>query len=104
MLIVDDNESNRTILHHLISGWGMQDGQARNATEALEMLTEAAAKGEPYDAAVPSTCSCRAKTDCNWPKRSGAPQGAGMRLVMLDLIDSARGMQSGPAGPDFRRT
>jgi two-component system sensor histidine kinase/response regulator len=86
VLIVDDNESNRTILHHLISGWGMQDGQARNATEALEMLTQAAAKGEPYDAAV---------LDMLMPGKDGLqlaqeikalPQGAGMRLVVLTSL------------------
>lgn len=86
VLIVDDNESNRTILHHLITGWGMQDGQARDAAEALEMLTQAAAKGEPYDAAI---------LDMLMPGKDGLqlaqeikahPHGAGVRLVILTSL------------------
>ena len=86
ILIVDDNESNRTILHHLVSGWGMQDSQARNAAEAMELLTQAAAKGQPYDAAV---------LDMLMPGKDGLqlaqdikthPQGAGVRLIVLTSL------------------
>lgn len=86
ILIVDDNESNRTILHHLVSGWGMYDGQARNAAEAMDMLEQAAAKGEPYDAAV---------LDMLMPGKDGLQlaqdirahqQGAGIRLVVLTSL------------------
>lgn len=86
ILIVDDNESNRTILHHLVSGWGMRDGQARNATEAMELLEQAAAKGEPYDAAV---------LDMLMPGKDGLQlaqdirahqHGAGVRLVVLTSL------------------
>lgn len=86
ILIVDDNESNRTILHHLVSGWGMQDSQARNAAEAMELLTQAAAKGQPYDAAV---------LDMLMPDKDGLqlaqdikthPQGAGVRLIVLTSL------------------
>jgi CheY-like chemotaxis protein/HPt (histidine-containing phosphotransfer) domain-containing protein len=86
VLIVDDNESNRTILHHLVSGWGMQDGQARNAEEAMEMLEQAALKGEPYDAAV---------LDMLMPGKDGLqlaqdmkahPRGAGIRLIVLTSL------------------
>ncbi len=52
ILIVDDNESNRTILHHLVSGWGMQDDQAKDADEAMQLLNRAASEGLPYDVAV----------------------------------------------------
>ena len=52
ILIVDDNESNRTILHHLVSGWGMLDAQAQNAVEAMQRLNQAASNGTPYDVAV----------------------------------------------------
>lgn len=86
ILIVDDNESNRTILHHLVSGWGMKDSQARNAAEAMDMLAQAAAKGEPYDAAV---------LDMLMPGKDGLQlaqdiraheQGAGIRLVVLTSL------------------
>ena len=86
ILIVDDNESNRTILHHLVSGWGMQDGQARHADEAIQMLEQAAAQGRPYDAAV---------LDMLMPGKDGLqlaqdirahPQGAGVRLIVLTSL------------------
>ncbi len=86
ILIVDDNESNRTILHHLVSGWGMEDGQACHADEAIQMLEQAAALGRPYDAAV---------LDMLMPGKDGLqlaqeikshPQGAGIRLIVLTSL------------------
>ncbi|MGC3973803.1 MAG: response regulator [Nitrospira sp.] len=86
ILIVDDNESNRTILHHLVSGWGMHDGLARNAAEAMDLLEQAGAKGEPYDAAV---------LDMLMPGKDGLQlaqdirahhHGAGVRLVVLTSL------------------
>ncbi len=86
ILIVDDNESNRTILHHLVSGWGMHDDQAKNAAEAMQMLEQAAAKGEPYDAAVldmlmPGKDGLQLAQDIKAHK-----QGAGIRLVVLTSL------------------
>jgi two-component system, sensor histidine kinase and response regulator len=52
VLIVDDHETNRRILHKQISSWGMEDGMAKNGPEALELLRAAAESGEAYDLAV----------------------------------------------------
>ena len=52
VLIVDDHETNRRILHKQISSWGMRDGMAENGAEALEVLLAAAESGEAYDLAV----------------------------------------------------
>ncbi len=52
VLIVDDNETNRTILHHQPSGWGMADDSAADAEEALDKLREAARNGRPFPLAV----------------------------------------------------
>ncbi len=46
VLIVDDNESNRLILHHLVSGWGMVDDLAENAESALHRIAEAKRSGK----------------------------------------------------------
>ncbi|PLS85378.1 MAG: hypothetical protein CYG60_12845 [Actinobacteria bacterium] len=53
VLIVDDNETNRTILHKQVSSWGMRDSEAENAPQALRML-KAASMGPdgPYDLAI----------------------------------------------------
>jgi two-component system sensor histidine kinase/response regulator len=52
VLIVDDNATNRTILHHQLSAWGMLDECAAGATEALVMLRRGAAEGDPFPLAV----------------------------------------------------
>jgi two-component system sensor histidine kinase/response regulator len=52
VLIVDDNETNRTILHHQLSAWGMTDECAAGAPEALVKLREAAMNGRPFPLAV----------------------------------------------------
>jgi two-component system sensor histidine kinase/response regulator len=52
VLIVDDNETNRTILHHQLSGWGMVDDTAADATDALAKLRNAVRIGHPFPLAV----------------------------------------------------
>src|SRR4029079_8170941 len=52
VLIVDDNESNRLILHHLVSGWGMIDDLAEDAESALHRIAEAKQRGRPYDLSI----------------------------------------------------
>jgi len=51
-LIVDDNATNRYILHDQVLSWGMRNGCAENGQDALEMLKEATALGDPYDLAI----------------------------------------------------
>ena len=51
-LVVDDNATNRSILRHQISPWGVKVDEAREASGALEMLRSAAGEGEPYDLAL----------------------------------------------------
>ncbi len=52
LLIVDDNETNRTILSHYIDAWRMRYGSAASAKEAIEMLKAAADSGDAYDLAI----------------------------------------------------
>jgi CheY-like chemotaxis protein/HPt (histidine-containing phosphotransfer) domain-containing protein len=52
VLIVDDNATNRQILHKTLTSWGIQDGVAEGGEGALQMLRTAIDKGEPYDVAV----------------------------------------------------
>jgi CheY-like chemotaxis protein len=48
VLIVDDIEVNRRVLHEQISSWGMRNGSYASAEEALEALRTAHDKGDPY--------------------------------------------------------
>jgi two-component system sensor histidine kinase/response regulator len=52
VLVVDDNATNREILHHQVSAWGMRDSAAASAAEALALLRAAPQAGEAYEAAI----------------------------------------------------
>jgi signal transduction histidine kinase/CheY-like chemotaxis protein len=53
VLIVDDNTTNRTILHYQVLGWQMRNGgAAAGGQEALAILRRAASSGDPYKIAI----------------------------------------------------
>jgi two-component system sensor histidine kinase/response regulator len=52
VLIVDDNATNRSILKHQTSSWGMTTAEAESGPQALELLRAAAGRQEPYDIAI----------------------------------------------------
>jgi len=86
VLIVDDNESNRMILHHLVTGWGMVDDQARDAASAIALIEQQAENGLSYDVAI---------VDMLMPGKDGLqlakelkvhPVGSLIRLVILTSL------------------
>jgi signal transduction histidine kinase/DNA-binding response OmpR family regulator/HPt (histidine-containing phosphotransfer) domain-containing protein len=99
VLIVDDNESNRVILHHLVSGWGMVDDLAEDAESALHRIVEAKQQGVPYDLAI---------LDVIMPGKDGLqlarelqshPAGSGIRLVvMTSMLQRGHAEQARQAG------
>jgi two-component system sensor histidine kinase/response regulator len=52
VLVVDDNETNRKIVHEQVISWGMKNGMAQDGAGALKMLRSAVEKGAPYDLAI----------------------------------------------------
>jgi PAS domain S-box-containing protein len=52
VLVVDDNATNRRILLHQTTSWGMIASEAENGAAALESLRAARQKGEPFDVAL----------------------------------------------------
>jgi CheY-like chemotaxis protein len=52
VLIVDDNEVNRRMVHEQIIGWGMRNGSFAAAAQALQGLRDAKAAGDPYQVAL----------------------------------------------------
>jgi signal transduction histidine kinase/CheY-like chemotaxis protein len=52
VLIVDDNEVNRRVLHEQVIGWGMRDGSCASGEEALRALQAALLEGDPYSIAI----------------------------------------------------
>jgi CheY-like chemotaxis protein len=51
-LVVDDNETNRTLIAELTEGWGASAATAPTAAGAVEALTAASQNGEPFDIVV----------------------------------------------------
>jgi two-component system sensor histidine kinase/response regulator len=87
VLTVDDNETNRAILHHLFSSWEMRERQAASGPEALSIMNAEAARGKAFDLAV---------LDMQMPGMDGLelarmikkdPRFAATRLVMLTSVD-----------------
>jgi PAS domain S-box-containing protein len=52
ILVVDDNEVNRRVLHEQITSWGMRNGGVATGPEALAVLRQAHAAGDPYRIAI----------------------------------------------------
>jgi PAS domain S-box-containing protein len=51
-LIVDDNASSRSVLHHQVIAWGMRNGSVASGAAALDRLRAAVAAGDPYNLAL----------------------------------------------------
>ncbi|MGI9048960.1 MAG: PAS domain S-box protein, partial [Rubrobacteraceae bacterium] len=86
LLIVDDNATNRKILHHQVTTWDIRNESAESGPRALEILREAASRGEPYEAAI---------LDMQMPDMDGMelarkikedPDLANIRLVLLTSL------------------
>jgi len=85
-LIVDDNASSRSILHHQFVAWGMRDDSVATGTNALRQL-RAAAAGDAYDLAL---------LDMHMPEMDGLelarlikadPEMARTRLILLTSLE-----------------
>ncbi|WP_338416467.1 PAS domain S-box protein [uncultured Sphaerotilus sp.] len=83
VLVVDDNATNRIILHRYLTSWSSQSSSASSGDEALAKLQDAAISGRPYEVAL---------LDLNMPGMDGYalvrqiqsdPALAAMPLIML---------------------
>jgi CheY-like chemotaxis protein len=70
VLIVDDNDVNRRVVHEQISSFGMRNGSYATGEEALEAVREAQVAGDPYDMVI---------TDYQMPGIDGATLAAAIR-------------------------
>jgi PAS domain S-box-containing protein len=52
VLIVDDNDTNRWVLHEQLTNWGMRDGSCAGGEQALKALQTARIEGDPYQIAI----------------------------------------------------
>jgi len=97
VLLVDDNATNRKILHYQVASWGMRDNAASSGPGALNALRRGAAGGDPFAIVI---------LDTHMPELSGIqvvevirtdPDIAGVKIVLLtsmepgELRESVRG-------------
>ena len=52
VLIVDDNEVNRRVLHEQVTSWGMRNGSFASGEQVVEAMRQAKASGDPYHFAL----------------------------------------------------
>jgi CheY-like chemotaxis protein len=70
MLVVDDNATNRRILHYQLTNWGITHQAVATGSEALALLRGAAKVGKPYDLLI---------LDHHMPEMDGVMLAAGVR-------------------------
>ncbi len=90
VLIVDDNEVNRRVVHEQIVSWGMRNGSFGAGEHAIEEVRAAKAKGDPYHFVI---------ADFQMPGMDGASLAAAIKsdpaiqdtmVVMLSSIGDWR--------------
>jgi two-component system sensor histidine kinase/response regulator len=100
VLLVDDNATNRKILHRQMETWGMKNGIAENGGQAIEMLRDAILSGDPSDLAI---------LDMQRPDMDGLqlarrmkadPELYGTRVILLTSIGLDVGQEAREAGID----
>ncbi|HSL01048.1 MAG TPA: response regulator, partial [Rubrobacteraceae bacterium] len=98
VLIVDDNATNRKLLHRLVGSWGMKGGLAECGSQALGMLRDAVRGDEPYELAI---------LDLQMPGMDGVelarrisddPTISSTRLVLLTSMGLDLGQKTREAG------
>jgi two-component system sensor histidine kinase/response regulator len=104
VLVVDDNWTNRQILHHQLAGWGMHDVGVGGGAEALATLHQAATQAHRFDLAI---------LDCHMPGMDGLALArainaddaiAGIPLIMMSSLGQLSDEEFRAAGLSMRLT
>jgi len=94
VLVVDDLESNRTIVEQYVGSWQMKSDSAENGLQAITKIREAAQSGQPYGLVV---------LDCGMPGVSGIDVARivaadrkilGTPMIMLTSYDDRNEVQA----------
>ncbi len=95
-LVVDDNATNRELLHDRLMAWGMRVESVDNGPQALDLLRAAVTRGAPFDLAL---------VDQKMPGMDGVelahamkaePAIANVRLIMLTAVGGDEDMRPEP--------
>ncbi|MBI3795933.1 MAG: response regulator [Deltaproteobacteria bacterium] len=97
VLVVDDNATNRRLLHLYLSSWGVASEEVEGGRQALARLRNAVEEGRPYDVAL---------LDYQMPEMNGLelvrcikaePALAALKLVLLTSAGQREEVQQGQA-------
>lgn len=83
VLVVDDNQTNRLILHDQLHAWGMEVVAVADAAGATKELRDALAAGRPFALALLDLCMPEVDGLGLAEEITGAPELAGTGLVLL---------------------
>jgi signal transduction histidine kinase/DNA-binding response OmpR family regulator/HPt (histidine-containing phosphotransfer) domain-containing protein len=91
-LVVDDNMTNREILHSQLQSWSMRPDVAEDAESAMKMLIAAAEADQPYRFAI---------LDMHMPRVDGLQLARQIKAhgAMSDIILISLSSMSSPVGP-----
>ncbi|TCP08840.1 PAS domain-containing hybrid sensor histidine kinase/response regulator [Caldimonas thermodepolymerans] len=88
VLVVEDNETNRTVLENMLGAWGMRVALARDGVDALELLERERELGGQFDLAL---------VDMSMPRMNGVqfaravreqPHWRHLKLMLLSSVSS----------------
>jgi two-component system sensor histidine kinase/response regulator len=97
VLVVEDNETNRTVLENLLSAWGMRVVTAIDGLHGLEVLHAEAAAGRCFDLAIVDMQMPRMDGIAVAQAVRGDPRFEALKLIMLSSVsapDEARRAQT----------
>jgi CheY-like chemotaxis protein len=87
ILLVDDNATNRKILHYQVSAWGMRDSVASSGPGALALLREGAARGDPYAVVILDAHMPELKDHQVVELIRNDPSVAAVKIVLLTSVE-----------------
>ncbi|MBI3799424.1 MAG: response regulator [Deltaproteobacteria bacterium] len=97
VVVVDDNATNRRLLHLYLNSWGMESEEVEGGPQALAVLRRAVQEGRPYDVAL---------LDYQMPEMDGLelaqcikaePALAAIKLVLLTSAGQHEELKQGQA-------
>ena len=87
MLVVDDNDTNREVVRHYLTCWGMEVSEAAGGEEALALMRAAHDRGHPFRLGLLDMQMPEMDGEALGRRISDDPDLAATHLVLLTSVD-----------------